>query len=786
MMSGIKRRQFIQFAGGVLVTAGLHQINPGQEEKSFAIAAGNKARKLALLVGINRYQQSNRFPDLKGAVTDVELQKQLLIYRFGFEPEDIQVLTDEKATRQGIIQAFEDRLIGQAQPGDIVVFHFSGQGDRILDPDGAGSDGFIGTLVPFDSAPNSDGAVGDITQSLLWLLMAGINTEKVTLVLDSCLAGRSSRGGLGVVSNFNSGKYRVSQEEISDRNGWLRRLGLSNDELSRQRNIGIPKGVIISGDKGDGLAKELLFNDVYAGAFTYWMTQYLWQETGSERVESAVINISRGLERFSSQFPELIVKFNSGNEKQPTYFISPQMPPAEAAITKVTGNVVTLWLGGINPESLAAFDSGAILTIVDNEGNKQGLVELESRQGLVGQGKIIEGLSNGVKSGVLLQERIRGIPDNLTLRMGIDPSMARDKMAIKSALQGIKGIEIIEEGEIDYILSRMTTAYQDKLKEREGNQQRASQKSQIEKSDSSQKSDFSVKELFYLNYAAVVTIPPVGSIGLFSPKIEIVPNSFGLENETITNGITRLIPKLKSLLAVRLVKLALNPNSSQLNAVANMTLEGEEGLVIGEVGTLRCPTYNLTKQAGIRQEKPVRCPSHGSIIGGFSGNSDRKNIPTLPVGTKLQFHITNNEPRDIYGCIIVIDSHTEMTVLFPNQWTASEDVMRIKIEETLHVPNLNKDNFSLVTQPPAGIVEVLIIASSKPLENTLKALRTIASSRGQGGGPLTVDTANQPTEIVTNLLNDLDGSNSSNSHIYHLDATQLAVMSISLEVIARD
>ncbi len=785
-MSRIKRRQFIQFAGGVFATVGLHQINLGQEKNIIASATENTPRKLALLVGIDRYQQSDseallqadRVIQLQRAVTDVELQKQLLIYRFGFQPKDILILTDDRATRQGILKAFEDHLIRKAQPNDVVVFHFSGQGDRIFDPDGGVPDDFSKSLVPFDSSPNADGEVLDITESTLWLLMAGINTEKVTLVLDTSFSGRNSRGGLGIISNNTFGKYQVSREEKVYQDKWLTQLGLSRTEFIRQQNIGIPKGIMISG--GDRVVTDILFRDVYAGAFTYWMTQYLWQETGNERVESAVINITRGIKRWSSQVPELAVKPNSGNENQPTYFIVPQTPPAEAVITKVTGSLVALWLGGINPETLPAFEQGAILTIVDNDGNKEGLVELVSRQGLVGQGKVIEGLSNGVKSGVLLQERIRGIPDNLTLRLGIDPSLARDKVAIIEALQAINGIEIIEEGEIDYILSRMTNSYQQELQEREDNKHSGSNKPQSQKSNLLEKPDLSVTGIFSFNFSS---LPPIGSIGLFSPEIDVVANSFGLENETVTDAIARLITKLKSLLAVRLVKLALNPNSSQLNAIANMTLEGQEGSVIGEVGTLRCSSNNLAKQAGIGQENPVRCPSHNSIA---NLKVDRNNIPVIPIGTHIQFHITNNEISDIYCCIIVIDSNTEMTVLFPNQWTAAEDVTRVKVDETLHVPNLSKDNFALVTQAPAGIVEVLIIASSKPLQNTLKVLRTIASNRGQRGGFLTVNATNEPTDIVSNLLNDLDGgdrANRSNSNIYQLDATQLAVMSISLEVI---
>ncbi|WP_223210404.1 caspase family protein, partial [Microcystis aeruginosa] len=45
------------------------------------------------------------------------------------------LLTDKEATRENILQAFEEHLIQWAQPGDVVVFHFSGHGSQVFDPD---------------------------------------------------------------------------------------------------------------------------------------------------------------------------------------------------------------------------------------------------------------------------------------------------------------------------------------------------------------------------------------------------------------------------------------------------------------------------------------------------------------------------------------------------------------------------------------------------------------------------------------------------------------------------
>ena len=60
----------------------------------------------ALLIGVNEYR-SKKVSDLKGAVNDVELAKLVLTTSFGFSEKNIETLTNEQATRKGILSAFE-------------------------------------------------------------------------------------------------------------------------------------------------------------------------------------------------------------------------------------------------------------------------------------------------------------------------------------------------------------------------------------------------------------------------------------------------------------------------------------------------------------------------------------------------------------------------------------------------------------------------------------------------------------------------------------------------------
>jgi uncharacterized caspase-like protein len=201
----INRRHFLQFAASTLATLGLSQIDIQRQGLRYArVLAQSTPRKLALLVGINEYRQ---FTNLQGCVTDVDLQRELLVHRFGFNPTDIKVLSDtadDQPTRENILTAFHEHLIKQAQPGDVVVFHFSGHGSRVIDPTPVHNaiDHYNSTFVPMDAAGNAEG-IPDIMGKTLFLLISALKTEYVTAVLDCCHAGGGTRGNVRIRSVRN-------------------------------------------------------------------------------------------------------------------------------------------------------------------------------------------------------------------------------------------------------------------------------------------------------------------------------------------------------------------------------------------------------------------------------------------------------------------------------------------------------------------------------------------------------------------------------------------------------
>ncbi|NJL79544.1 MAG: DUF4384 domain-containing protein [Richelia sp. SM2_1_7] len=738
----MKRRHFLQFTGSALTAIGISQLDIIQQGNKYTKAlAQNNGRKLALLVGINNYPAN--IGALGGCVNDVLLQKQLLIHRFGFNPKDIFTLTDAQATRQGILTAFEEHLINQAKPGDTVVFHFSGHGGRIVDPDKDSQDGYNSTLIPIDSGNNSSGGVvQDIMGHTLFLLMYALKTDNVTMVLDSCHSGGAKRGNFVVRSRSNSKKLQINPKEIEYQSQWLKRLNLSPQEFLRLRRQGVAKGVVIASAKREQLAVDASFDDFSAGAFTYLFTQYLWQQPQNQSVKRILVDVSRSTNIYSDrkgydQIPEL--ETNTKQPNPPLYFTPFNANYAEAVITKINGNQVELWLGGVDSESLEAFEKDAVFTVADGGG--KGFVKLESRQGLVGKGTLIN--TTQLKPGTLLQERIRGISPNIKLNIGLDDTFDSNTLnQAKQAFQTINRVSALplRQQEVQYIFGAMTSARYQELQKRR-----------------------------------IPNLPPVGSFGLFLATLdEILPKSFGDSGETVTDAIKRLIPKFKSLLAARIVKQMLgNTNTSKIKVTASMNIAGSQK-VISET----FPVRGFKKQTD-NQNTPLKPP----VI-------TENGIPKLPIGTQVAFELENQESVPLYVSILVIDAAGDMAVIFPNDWGVAEGATLLSAGEKRTIPSQN-DGFKLTVREPFGMTEALIIASTSPLRTSLKALQGIAKRGGKTRGPI-APNEDEFLDVTDKLLDDLDTATRGGLNVEGVnlpagvrgvDTNKLAAMAIPFDVL---
>ncbi|MBW4520898.1 MAG: caspase family protein [Scytolyngbya sp. HA4215-MV1] len=719
----MKRRQWLQIAGSTIAALGIDSFDLQQKALHYGrVLAQSTPRKKALLVGINQYTgvKKGEWLPLQGAVNDVDLQHELLTLRFGFHPHDVKVLKDKNATRANILQVFQDHLIRDTQPGDVIVFHFSGHGSNVIDDENLHGDHVNGTIVPYDNElplgyPHVGGEVNDITAGTLFLLMAALKTENVTVVLDSCYAGAGVRGNLIVRSRpghfelrggDRSSKLAMSLEEQAYQAQWLKDLHLPQEQWLQLRKDQIANGVAILAATRNQQAVDAVFaGDIHSGVFTHALTQYLWQTTSSQTVRTVIHATQDKTEKFLKtvpnsqvQTPYFEAKPGRGNDEKPVYFASfANALSADAVITQVQGNQVRLLLT-VDPTSVESMGRGAQLQLVDANGEAQGTVTVTSRQQLEAVGILQLKNSSKVVSGSVLQEQIRAIPRNITLRVGLHDSLGADQATAKALLQAIPQLEALSllQQEVHVILGRKD-----------------------------------------------------GRIGLFSPGFDLVPDSIGTVGETVTDAIERLRATFSLLLAARILKLMLNAPSSQLKVSVAMRMADSSEVL----------AQSLTGRQEGRSVQTLPSQPKNQI----------QSLPQLKVGQKFQLVVRNKEAQPLY--IGVVFLNPDGTVLpYPIE------ILLQKNEERTIPPQAG-----IELQSPLGVAEILAIASTVSVEKALNALAALRNSQSEARrGEAAVAAVDQ----LLDDLDATTRHGKPASDVRLVDTRQMATLSIAFEIVA--
>ena len=167
-----------------------------------ATTAGAEPRRRALLIGINDYgagrQSSNAVPagrvftNLRGAVNDVHLMRDILLSVYKFKPEEIVMLTDGAANRDAILNAIDRHLIDGAQRDDVCLFYFSGHGSQVKNSRSEELDRMDESIVPADTREG----IADIRDKELRRLFRPLldRGARLTTILDSVIAAPALAG----------------------------------------------------------------------------------------------------------------------------------------------------------------------------------------------------------------------------------------------------------------------------------------------------------------------------------------------------------------------------------------------------------------------------------------------------------------------------------------------------------------------------------------------------------------------------------------------------------------
>lgn len=154
----------------------------------------------ALLVGIGEYPAESEWTLVHGD-NDVRIIREFLLGQ-GVKAECIEIVTNEEATKKGILSALE-RLAKTAGKGDVVYIHFSGHGQQVTDLDGDEEDGFDEAWVPYDARKKyvsrvyegENHIIDDELNAYLKKLRAKVGPKgRITVVSDACHSGSGSRG----------------------------------------------------------------------------------------------------------------------------------------------------------------------------------------------------------------------------------------------------------------------------------------------------------------------------------------------------------------------------------------------------------------------------------------------------------------------------------------------------------------------------------------------------------------------------------------------------------------
>jgi hypothetical protein len=242
--------------------------------------------KRALLIGIDTYEAKGKaiskpagaaqrndaaeasrwdlleWGNLDGSLNDVESVHELLASpKFAFAENNIHVVEEEKATREGILQAMKKYLLDEPNRGDTVVFYYAGHGSQRFNSLTDKPFHLDETIVPADA---SSGAF-DIRDKEIARLFNQIVDKGIllTAIFDSCHSGSIARG----IPVGSQGKARFLAYDTRDAKDPPDR---SPDGNPAPRPEDRPRGaLVLSATQHDQSAMEWTGNDGKPhGAFT--------------------------------------------------------------------------------------------------------------------------------------------------------------------------------------------------------------------------------------------------------------------------------------------------------------------------------------------------------------------------------------------------------------------------------------------------------------------------------------------------------------------------------------
>lgn len=716
----MKRRTFLQRLSSILAVLGVTEADWLTLGSRYSQAlAQPRLRKLALLVGVNQYPQ----PALTGCLMDVDLQRELLIHRFGFQSSDILCLTNEQATRESIEIAFLEHLVKVAGSDDVVVFHFSGYGSRVkLEtlPE------MRNALVPFDAYKGN--SVNFLLEETLQQMWRSLATDRITAVLDTSYDAPTNIQPTGLRSRTR----RTPAEAVLA-------AGAREFQKQLQPNDNVnPVVLLAASSQSQQLATEIQLSGFSAGLFTYALTQYLWEAMPATTIQVSLSHAASSVQQLGSQQQPVLSlgkKSQLSHALKSDIFLPDSTVGAEGVVTATEedGKTVQLWLAGIPLQVLEYYGVNSQFTVLSPEGTTAPLV-LRSRTGLTAKAVVYGNSANSPKVGQLVTEAVRVFARNISLTVALDTKLERiERVDATSAFATVAYASSVVAGEqaADYLFGKLPEAK---------------------------------------NKDKTSTLVSPSRYGLFTLSGELIPNTDGVSGEAVKVAVQRLSAKLQTLLAAKLWRLTENEGSSRLGI--KVSLEDLNSLVPrilmqretsrtqqGDEKKLSPTESILTVPIGSRIQYQVQNTSDRPVYVMLLGlNSSRTAIGLCPWQK-------NTLPGNPEAKSLLFD-----VVIAPG--------------ESRTIPQTTS-GFEWVVQAPASLSETQLIFSTAPFTQTLTALEAAKhpSAEQHRIQPL-INPLEVAQAVLQDLHNaSTKGDNINTVESYTLDVNNWASLSFVYQVV---
>ncbi|MBE9065363.1 caspase family protein [Leptolyngbya cf. ectocarpi LEGE 11479] len=654
----MKRREFLSATGAIVGGLGLSQSRLLGWQQALADPS---RRKLALLIGINQYPNATLGQGLKslqGCLTDIELQRQLLLHRFGFDASNLVTLVDGQATQSAILEALY-QLTQTASANDCVVVHFSGYGGQV---EIAGKR--IKTWVPVDGyLPTATESMSrDVPVSWVKQILARLKTKQLFTVID---AGYS-RPDVPLSSGYNSrARWHMPVVEAFHFPDVSDALAADVSKVQTSTEPAFFPGDLLMAARDGQPVIERQWTDFGAGLFTYGLTRYLWAAQLPTKLSAAMRGAQESLLPI---VPNQTPSWTTQTADEHTLYGDTDLPCLDAVLTSVEGRSANLWLGGLPADVVQYSERFSFGRQPDGDASP---VVMRSQSGLTGRFKLPDGETWPV--GQPLYEVMRVLPKTLPLTVSIDSNLERiERVDATSALAALSFVESTDDSRpADCMLGKFQT-------------------------DEASDSDTPTATQVY---------------GLFTPTRALISGSLAKQDEAVKMAVSRLSPKLETILAMKLLRLSENQASSHLAIRLNL-------LVVGE-----------TEKLAVQQE--TRRATGQASKSRLADAVSRQNYPVeFSKGVQVRYQALNFGADPVYVMLLGFDARDRMLAFFPPSdgqpysMESLQAAMTLAPGTALSLPNQN----TWVVDDTEGRVETYLVCSTSPLLNCWQELLSVANS----------------------------------------------------------